>query len=59
MKLKTVAALGLGALCSMFGIHSLMAEKLVKEDGKVAAKRLTLDEEVSKQKFESATFGLG
>ncbi|MEN8736001.1 MAG: hypothetical protein ACN4GG_06490 [Akkermansiaceae bacterium] len=59
MKLKTVAVLGFGAIFSLFGIHSLMAEKLVKEDGKVSAKKLTLDEEVSKQKFESATFGLG
>ena len=59
MKLKTVAFLGFGAMFSMFGIHSLMAEKLVKEDGKVAARKLTLDAEVSKQKFETATFGLG
>lgn len=59
MKLKTIAGLTSAFLLAMFGIHSLMAEKLVPEDGQIAAKTLTLDQEVSKSKYETATFGMG
>lgn len=34
-------------------------EILAKADGKVAAQTLPLDRELSKVKFETATFGLG
>ena len=59
MSLKVVAGLTITGILAMFSIHSLMAEKLVPEDGIVAAKKLTLDQEVSKSKYESATFGMG
>ncbi|MDB4419213.1 hypothetical protein N9224_01570 [Akkermansiaceae bacterium] len=59
MKLKTAAGLTMAAILAMFGIHSVMAEKLVPEDGMIAAKTLTLDQEVSKSKYETATFGMG
>ena len=59
MKSKVIAGVTTVGILAMFGIHSLMAEKLVPEDGMVAAKKLTLDQEVSKSKYESATFGMG
>lgn len=59
MKLKTIITTGLGALLAMAGIHALGNEKLVGEDGKVAAKKLTLDQEASETAFETATFGMG
>lgn len=59
MKLTTAAGLTMAAILAMFGIHSVMAEKLVPEDGMIAAKTLTLDQEVSKSKYETATFGMG
>ena len=59
MNFKTIATLGFGALLAMTGIHTLAAEKLVTEDGKVAAKKLKLDAEFADKKYESATFGMG
>jgi hypothetical protein len=43
----------------MTGIHALASEKLVTEDGKVAAKKLELDQELADKKYETATFGMG
>ena len=59
MSLKTIATLGFGTLLAMTGIHALASEKLVTEDGKIAAKKLTLDIEIAEKKYETATFGMG
>lgn len=59
MKLKTIATFGIGTLLAMTGIHALASEKLVTEDGKVAAKKLELDQELADKKYETATFGMG
>ncbi|MDB4454026.1 MAG: hypothetical protein QNL80_13870 [Akkermansiaceae bacterium] len=59
MSFKTIATLGFGTLLAMTGIHAIASEKLVTEDGKIAAKTLKLDVEVAEKKYESATFGMG
>ena len=59
MELKTIMTVGFGTLLAMTGIHALASEKLVTEDGKIAAKKLALDIEVAEQKYETATFGMG
>lgn len=59
MRLKTIATFGIGTLLAMTGIHALASEKLVTEDGKVAAKKLKLDQELADKKYETATFGMG
>ena len=59
MRLKTIATFGIGTLLAMTGIHALASEKLVTEDGKVAAKKLELDQELADKKYETATFGMG
>ena len=48
----TIAALGI-----MAGFAT--GENLAKADGKVSATTLPLDAEISKVKYETATFGLG
>ena len=43
----------------MIGYRTLGGEKLVAENGQVAARTLPLDLETSKIKYETATFGMG
>lgn len=57
--MKTIALLGFGVISCILGFRSVMAEDLVQENGMVSANTLSLDAQVSKRKFETATFGLG
>jgi len=59
MKFSNLITAGLATLIIMTSISALGGEKLVPEDGKVSALVLPLDQELSKIKFETATFGMG
>lgn len=43
----------------MIGYRTLGGEKLVTENGQVAAKNLPIDLETSKIAYKTATFGMG
>ncbi len=46
-------------IVAMLGFNIIAGEKLVTENGQVAASSLPLDKETSKTAYETATFGIG
>ncbi len=59
MKIRNIVALGITSLVIMTSISAIGGEKLVPENGKVSAVTYTLDKEISKVAYETATFGMG
>ncbi|MEM7384302.1 MAG: hypothetical protein AAF514_05095 [Verrucomicrobiota bacterium] len=59
MKLFLSIALAAAACLFLAGLRASTSEALVPEDGKVAEPVLPFDREISKVKYETATFGLG
>ena len=59
MLMRTMIPLGLIGLLIMTSMFARSQEELVPEDGKISAKQLPFDAELSKRAYETATFGMG